>query len=166
MREPLKHLSKPPRFFHWLLRWFCARELLEELEGDLEEAYYQNLNSKSTTYANFKYAREVIHLVRPSVIRNKSEKMNSTTMIANYGKVAVRQFIKNRTYVIINILGMSIGLACCIVSYLNYQYNRSFDHQHSNLENLYRINYQEEDDSKIRQYGMAPIAMGVELLIF
>jgi ABC-type antimicrobial peptide transport system permease subunit len=77
-------------------------------------------------------------------------------MIANYGKVAYRNFNKNKTYVLINILSMSIGLACCIVSYLNYEHNRSFDSQHANIEQIYRINYQERDNDKLRHFGLAP----------
>lgn len=102
----------PPRSFQRLLRWFCTPELLEELEGDLEEAFEFNRSTRSTRYAKFSYAREVVCLMRPSVIRKLNyNNINSTIMINNYGKVAFRNFIKNKTYVLINILSMSMGLA-------------------------------------------------------
>ncbi|MEM8566936.1 MAG: ABC transporter permease, partial [Bacteroidota bacterium] len=79
--------------------------------------------------------------------------------IKNYGKIAFRNFQKNANYALINVLSMSIGLACCIVSYLNYNHNHSFDHQHRNYSNIYRINYQEQELQRTRQYGIVPEAV-------
>ena len=35
-------------------------------------------------------------------------------MIKNYVKVAIRNLIRNKTYVLINTLGMGIAIACCM----------------------------------------------------
>ncbi|MEM9341331.1 MAG: ABC transporter permease, partial [Bacteroidota bacterium] len=77
-------------------------------------------------------------------------------MIKNYGKIAFRNYRKNANYTFINVLSMSIGLACCIVSYLNYNHNHTFDQQHQNYANIYRINYQEQEAQRTRQYGIVP----------
>lgn len=83
-------------------------------------------------------------------------------MISNYGKIALRNFIKNRTFVLINILSLSIGLACCIVSYLNYDHNTSFDEQHENVNKIYRINYSQQDGDYLRNYGVVPLPISNE----
>jgi len=149
-------MDKPPFLFRKLLEWFCATELLEELEGDLEEAFTYNRESKGLFRAKCIYAKEVVFLMRPSVLKKFNNNINSTIMIRNYGKVAFRNFIKNKTYAIINILSMAIGLACCITAYLNYEHNNSFDYQHVNADSIYRINYSEPDGQKIRNYGTVP----------
>jgi len=45
------------------------------------------------------------------------------TMIHNYLKIAFRQLFKNKSYVIINTLGMGIALACCISGYVLVAFN-------------------------------------------
>ncbi|MEL7002315.1 MAG: permease prefix domain 2-containing transporter, partial [Bacteroidota bacterium] len=152
----------PPMFFRKLLRWFCSDDLLEELEGDLEETFEFNRAHRGTRYAQFAYVKEVLSLVRPSVIKKLNYNNNSTIMISNYGKVAVRNFAKNKTYVLINMLSMGIGMACCIVSFLNYEHNNTFDHQHGNIENIYRVNYEQQDGKYLRNYGVVPSAIAEE----
>ena len=36
-------------------------------------------------------------------------------MIANYLKVAIRNLMRNKTFSAINILGLAIGMACCML---------------------------------------------------
>lgn len=64
-------------------------------------------------------------------------------MIRNYFKVAVRNLIKNKGYVIINTLGMGIALACCITAYLLIAYNIEFDDyfDQSKLRNTVKLKH-------------------------
>lgn len=157
MDNDLPNKIRPPRFLKKLLHFFCAPELLEELEGDLEEIFEDNLEEKGSRYASFRYTREVLHLIRPSVIRKFAiPSLRPSVMLDNYRKVAFRNFYKNKTYVSINVLSMSIGLACCIVAYLNYQHNITFDEHHEQIDSIYRINYTQQDNSRFRNYGVAP----------
>ncbi|MEM1408438.1 MAG: ABC transporter permease, partial [Bacteroidota bacterium] len=151
--------KQPPKLFLRFLQWFCARELLEEIEGDLIESFELNAEERSIFYARFRFALEVIYLLRPSVIKKLNNYNNTTIMIKNYGKIAFRNYRKNVNYAFINVLSMSIGLACCIVSYLNYSHNHTFDQQHQNYSNIYRINYQEREPQRTRQYGIVPEAV-------
>ena len=48
-------------------------------------------------------------------------------MLKNYIKTALRVLLKNRLYAVINIIGLSVAIACGIVAYLNYQFSQSFD---------------------------------------
>lgn len=51
-------------------------------------------------------------------------------MFTNFLKTTVRNMLRNRTYVIINLVGIALSLACCIVGYLNYKYAADFDKDH------------------------------------
>jgi putative ABC transport system permease protein len=63
---------------------------------------------------------------------------NLKTMWKNYLKTAWRNLWKNRFYSLINISGLAIGLAACIVILLFVFYERSFDSFHT--KNIYRLN--------------------------
>lgn len=60
-------------------------------------------------------------------------------MLKSYLKVAIRNLIRNRTYSLINILGLSLGIACCLLLSLYIQDEFSYDQHHKNLGQLYRI---------------------------
>src|ERR1700733_3406701 len=59
-------------------------------------------------------------------------------MLRNYFKTAWRNLRKNRVYTAINIVGLAIGMAACIVILLFVFYEKSFDSMHK--KNLYRLN--------------------------
>jgi putative ABC transport system permease protein len=58
-------------------------------------------------------------------------------MLKNYFKIAWRNLWKSRTYSAINIIGLSVGMAACIIIMLFVFYERSFDKQHT--RNIYRL---------------------------
>jgi putative ABC transport system permease protein len=59
-------------------------------------------------------------------------------MFKNYFKTAWRNLWKNKIYSAINIAGLSIGIAACILIMLFVFYEKSFDNFHS--KNIYRLN--------------------------
>ena len=67
-------------------------------------------------------------------------------MLQNYLKIAARHLLKNRLYSSINILGLSIGMACFILIGLYVQYEFSYDTQHRNAHRIYRIAQQQPGD--------------------
>ena len=60
-------------------------------------------------------------------------------MIKNYFKTAWRNLWTNKAFSSINILGLSIGLACCILMFLFIQNELSYDKFNVNAKNIYRI---------------------------
>jgi putative ABC transport system permease protein len=60
-------------------------------------------------------------------------------MWRNYWTVAVRALAKNRTYSIINIAGLAIGMAACIMILLYVRYEQSYDGWIPNVENTYQV---------------------------
>jgi len=60
-------------------------------------------------------------------------------MWRNYWTVAVRALAKNRTYSIINIAGLAIGMAACIMILLYIRYERSYDQWLPDVENTYEL---------------------------
>jgi putative ABC transport system permease protein len=60
-------------------------------------------------------------------------------MLKNYLKCGWRNFIKYKSYSIINIFGLSIGFASTLLLFLIIEYENSFDDLHSNLDKIYRV---------------------------
>lgn len=58
-------------------------------------------------------------------------------MLKNYLKIALRNIWKNKVFSAINMIGLSVGMAACIVIMLFVFYERSFDRMHS--KNIYRL---------------------------
>lgn len=63
----------------------------------------------------------------------------SSGMLKNYLLIAFRTIIHYKVFTAINILGLSIGLACSILIYLWVKDELSFDRYHENAENIYRV---------------------------
>ncbi len=60
-------------------------------------------------------------------------------MIYNYLKLALRHLRRNGRYVGINVAGLSIALAFCILAFENYRYAHSFDRQHAAPDRVFRV---------------------------
>jgi ABC-type antimicrobial peptide transport system permease subunit len=75
-------------------------------------------------------------------------------------KIAARVLWHNKVYVVINLLGLGFALACCILSYINYDYRASFDENHHRTENVYRLNSIRNIDNSSQRWGITPIAIG------
>jgi putative ABC transport system permease protein len=81
-------------------------------------------------------------------------------MIKNYFKTAWRNLWRNKVFSVINILGLSIGLACCILMFLFIQHELSYDKFHNNSANIFRITSQQiaGNDNKMLAVTPAPWA--------
>src|SRR5215210_5792989 len=60
-------------------------------------------------------------------------------MLKNNCKIAWRNLLNNKVFSAINIFGLAVGLACCILMFLFIQHELSYDKFHSNSKNLYRV---------------------------
>ncbi len=60
-------------------------------------------------------------------------------MIKNYIKIALRNIKRHKGYSLINIAGLAIGIACCILILLWVQDELSYDRFHENAGDIYRV---------------------------
>ena len=60
-------------------------------------------------------------------------------MIKNYFKIVIRSLIKNRTYSLINVLGLTFGLTCFMLIGLYLFDELTFDRHHKNADRIYRV---------------------------
>jgi len=81
-------------------------------------------------------------------------------MFRNYIKTTLRNLLNNAFYAFINITGLGMALAVCIVAYINNKYDYDFDSQHVNRDLIYKIGINRPIQARIQPYGITPMAFG------
>src|ERR1051325_8614793 len=61
-------------------------------------------------------------------------------MIKNYIKIAWRNLIRQRLYSLINISGLAVGLAVCMLIMLYVAHEHSYDRFHKNADRIFLLN--------------------------
>jgi putative ABC transport system permease protein len=78
-------------------------------------------------------------------------------MVRNYIKIALRNLFRNKLYSLINLLGLAIGMAACLMIFLWVRDELSYDRFHQNAERIYRV---ERKFDFRDMHGQAPITSG------
>jgi putative ABC transport system permease protein len=68
-------------------------------------------------------------------------------MLRNYLIIAVRNLLRHKSYSAINILGLAVGMAFCILTFLFVRNEWTYDTFHENAGQIYRV-YRLENDQK------------------
>src|SRR5215210_3593384 len=86
-------------------------------------------------------------------------------MFKNYFKTAFRSLIRNRNYAIINIAGLAVGIAVCMMIFIIIQFQTSFDAFHSKKDRIYRVltEYHHADAATISYAKNVPFPMPTAL---
>jgi putative ABC transport system permease protein len=85
-------------------------------------------------------------------------------MLKNYLKIALRNIIRHKSYSFINITGLAIGMACCILILLWIQDELSYDKFHENADNIYRVaGEQQYSDGSVDKFAVTPEALAAAL---
>ncbi|HEU5054665.1 MAG TPA: ABC transporter permease [Hanamia sp.] len=86
-------------------------------------------------------------------------------MLKNYFKTAFRNFQRNKSYALINTLGLAVGIAACFLIFLVVQFESSFDNFHPKKNSIYRVGTQfHNQDGVSYSAGVAfPVANGLRL---
>lgn len=61
------------------------------------------------------------------------------TMLKSYALIALRNLRKHKGYAFINIVGLAVGMACCLLIVLFVQDEQSYDTHHEKGERIYRV---------------------------
>jgi len=156
----------PPRIALRFLDWYCPSSLHEGIEGDLIEQFETDLKATSVSIANRRFILNVLKFFRPGIIlRNQLPKnLFLTAMLRNYFKIAFRSLWRAKAHSSINIFGLALGIACCVLIAFFVHDELTFDTFHTKADRIYRVYARENWGAKQEFfYTFTPFPMGPTL---
>jgi len=129
----------PPSWALRLLQRICLSDLIEEVEGDLYEAFQWRIEKKGITYSRRHYIIEVLRNLRYLKVKLPFTQNTGFMLLKNYFKTGFRFLWKTKGYSSINILGLALGIAICWLSYVFVTDEYSYDRFYENADQIYRI---------------------------
>jgi putative ABC transport system permease protein len=85
-------------------------------------------------------------------------------MFRNYLKIAFRVLRRYKAYSFINIIGLAIGMATCLLLFLWVQNELSYDRYHEKAERIYRAFLQWETEGQVDRFARTPAPLGPALV--
>ncbi len=129
-------IQKPPKSAKKLLRYLSHSRDKFSLVGDIEEEYNEIASENRRRQANLWYWQQIAASF-PGFIKRTI--LWSFIMFNNYLKITFRNLLKHKTYSIINISGLALGMACSFLIATYVMYELSYDNYHENADKIYRI---------------------------
>ncbi|MCB0839517.1 MAG: ABC transporter permease [Bacteroidetes bacterium] len=139
--EPSSHIP-PPKWLLRFFRWYCHPDFAEDIEGDLCERFARYVEEDGIKKAKRRFAREVVLLCRPGIIRpiQYNYTLIETNMLKNHLTSAWRNLWKRKEFSILNIAGLALGMAACLLILQYIKFELSYDKFHPDISRLYRLN--------------------------
>ncbi len=84
-------------------------------------------------------------------------------MLKNNLKIIFRTLSKQKSFTLIHIIGLTLGLTCCLIIYLFIQYELNFDTHHQHSNNIYRVCKISNNQSGVEYTGGTPYPLAPAL---
>ncbi|GAB5518051.1 MAG: ABC transporter permease [Rhodothermales bacterium] len=138
--------SRPPRLAIWLLSHFRPRGDLDLLLGDLEEEFHDIQLASGLREARRWFWRQTFRSLPGLSFDFVDWKLR---MLKTYLLIALRHLKRHTGYSAINIVGLAVGLAACLLIGLFVVQKLAYDRFHPDADHIYRITYTGSDDRTI-----------------
>lgn len=157
-------MSAPPKLLLWLLDKLCPPSR-PDLKGDFLEMYECRREEWGRSRANWAFFKDILSVLPLRFfIKSNLPSKSSIPMFSHYVKIAFRSLSRSKAYSFINIMGLAVGMAVCLVIYQYVSFELSYDRFHKSVDNLYRITQEESRDGEILErssyttFGLGPAA--------
>ena len=131
-----KGRRSPPKPGQRLLSFLIRDESEFSVSGDCGEEFEERVQDAGRTRALLWYWGQVIYAL---VAYSRLSSIVGAAMLKNYVKVTWRNIKNSKIYSFINILGLGVGMACCILILLWVKDESSFDRFHENADVICRV---------------------------
>lgn len=161
----------PPKLAQRLLNWYAGRAEMEDMQGDLDEVYYDYRKKSGKLKADVKYWLQVFSLITSYGLRKRKSKAayssfyhkNSISMFKNYFKVAIRNFAKQKLFTTINVIGLAMGMSVSLLILAVLSQVLQFDTFHSNKDHIFRILTEDTKENDRRTFATSSLGVYGEL---
>ena len=132
-------MNQPPKRIISFLKWFCDERFHEEMEGDLHEMYEDFVERCGARKAKQQFIKAAFSYMRPYFFRRRQDSSSFLTAQRFHFKIAFRYFERNKVFVLINVLGLALGVACAILISELIRHESSFDQFHTGVDRTHRV---------------------------
>jgi putative ABC transport system permease protein len=129
-------MVKPPKILETILQFIVEYDERESLCGDFTETYVLILNESGKTQALSWYLFQITKLIPVFILESLTW---SLVMFSNYFKIALRNLLNQKTYSFINISGLALGIATCLIIFLYLRAELSYDTFHEHSDRIFRL---------------------------
>ncbi len=84
-------------------------------------------------------------------------------MLKNHVKIALRNLLRHQGYTFINVAGLAVGIACCTFILLFVQDELSFEKNHTQAKNIYRLTITIDNNGTPEKAGITPPRVAPQL---
>lgn len=156
----------PPKWADRFLAWYCNPDLLEEIQGDAHELYFERIRTEGKRKADIKYMWDVLRFFRWSNIRREENEYEVGKVSAIWGLnflLATRNASRNKLIFIVKTIGLSLCLAFSLLLTAFVVNEISFDKFHVNHNRIYRVTSKVDFHDHITHYAVTPLPLGQTL---
>lgn len=155
----------PPRWPFNLLRHLMKENYLEEIEGDMKERFYDNIEAYNVKKARQLYIRDSFKLLRPALMKKMGGdiRLNHYGMFRNYLKTSIRNIQRNALFSGINVVGLAISMSVGVLMILFLSEIYSFDQFHEKKDHIFRITSSQVFMGDLMQVATSSIYMADEV---
>lgn len=159
----MSKIPSPPKWPIKFFRWFCNPEYAEDIEGDLLERFEKRIQQNKP--ARRLLTLDVLKLFRPSLMRPASGvvKLNYYGMLKHNILITFRNFSRHKSSFLINLVGLSTGLAAVLLIYLWVSDELNTDKFHTKGDRLYQVMGNYKDAENINTWNGMPTGLASAL---
>ena len=132
-------MISPPKICESILQFILDYDEVESLSGDFAERYNDIANKSGKFLAFCWYLFHIIILFPIFIFENLTW---SLIMFSNYFKIAIRNLLKQKTYSFINVSGLALGIATCMIIFLYLKTELSYDQFNEHKDRIFRLERQ------------------------
>lgn len=131
-----------------MLEWYASADAVEDLAGDMDELFCENLKRMSRARARRKYWSQAIALLFSYGLkkRRKAHRRSARwsafpdpSMLKSYYVMGVRNLLRQRVFAAINLVCLSIGMSIGLLALAAYVDYKGVDSFHTNRDKIYRV---------------------------
>lgn len=135
----------PPKLARTIFEWFAKKAMVEDLYGDLEELFLIDIERMPTRKAKLLFWINAFSLSFSYTLKKRKQKRsmnqssNTFAILKSYFTVGVRNLAKNRTFSLLNMIGLSAGMSISLLVVILIVNVWSFDDFQENRSKIHRV---------------------------
>jgi putative ABC transport system permease protein len=143
----------------WILSRFIDPSMCSSILEDLAYRYEQDRKRREKLTAAFRSTFRCIVIILPLLMENI---LGGLVMLKSYLKIALRHIKRYKGYSLINITGLALGMASCLLIFLWIQEELSYDRFHENARDIYRVLLISQEKGYRIPQGPGPLAVALK----